>query len=59
MNKLKTFIGAILLFIAMFIISAIDNFSTGGVILGVFAAFLFGGGGCHLICKYGKYEELD
>lgn len=55
----KVFIGAVLLFVAMFIIAAIDNFSTGGVIVGLIVAFLFARDGGRLIIKYSKEELID
>ena len=59
MKNFKIFIGAVLLFVAMFIIAAIDSFSTGGTILALFAAFLFGRDGARLINKYFKQELID
>ena len=55
----KVFIGAVLLFVAMFIIAAIDSFSTGGVIVGLIVAFLFARDGGRLIIKYSKEELID
>ena len=59
MKNFKIFIGAVLLFVAMFIIAAIDSFSFGGTIVALIVAFLFGRDGIRLINKYGKQEVID
>jgi hypothetical protein len=59
MKNFKLFIGAILMFVCLFIIAAIDSFSTGGVVLAMIAAYFFGRDGIRLINKYGKKEMID
>lgn len=59
MKNFKLFIGAILMFVCLFLIAAIDSFSTGGVVLAMIAAYFFGRDGFRLINKYSKEEKID
>ena len=59
MKNFKIFIGAVLLFVAMFIVAAIDSFSFGGTIIALIVAFLFARDGGRLIIKYSKQEVID
>ena len=59
MKNFKIFIGAVLLFVAMFIIAVIDSFSFGGTIIALIVAFLFARDGGRLIIKYSKQEVID
>ena len=59
MKNFKIFTGAVLLFVAMFIIAVIDSFSFGGTVIALIVAFLFARDGGRIIIKYSKQEEID
>lgn len=59
MKTFKIFIGAILMFVCLFLIAAIDSFSLGGIILAVIVAYFCGRDAARLINKYGKKEDID
>lgn len=59
MKTIKFFTGAILMFICLFLIAALDSFSFVGTILAVVAAYFCGRDGFRLINKYSKEEVLD
>ena len=59
MKNFKLFIGVILMFVCLFIIAAIDSFSTGGTIISLIVAYFFGRDGFRLINKYSKEEKID
>ena len=59
MKNFKIFIGAVLLFVAMFIVAVIDSFSFCGTIVALIVAFFFGRDGIRLINKYSKQEVID
>ena len=59
MKNFNIFIGAVLLFVAMFIVASIDSFSFGGTVIALIVAFLFARDGGRMIIKYSKQEEID
>jgi len=59
MKTFKIALGLVLLFVACFIICAIDSFSLGGTIVALLVAFFFGRDGIRILNKYIKPENID
>ena len=59
MEKIKLYIGAVLLFICVILIVAIDSLNFELSVFALIAAYFCGRDGGRLNIKYGKQDEID
>ncbi len=59
MEKIKVYTGAVLLFICVILIAAIDSLNFELSVFALIAAYFCGRDGGRLIIKYDKQDEID